>query len=188
MPESTSHDDVPAKFIGKHGSQPKPRLGVVAPLALVVALVGAGLAGLALYRSERETPSPAAAGPAVGIGQPDATEQQPGAARAQLCEAFATVKNAVTIQTHANLGPDPVALQAVAANARLAMIGGADYLQRRIDPAAPADLVGAVRSFTNDLQDIGVNALAGVGNDDAAQAARLKAAQTASDQIAELCK
>jgi hypothetical protein len=175
MPESASH--------AAH-SEPKSRAGIVGPLALVVALVGAALAGLALYRSGGETRSAAPASAA----QPAATDQQSGDPKMRTCEAFSTVRNAVSLQTHQDLGTEPVALQAVAANARLAMIGGAIYLQNRTDPAAPAELVTAITSFTDGLQAIGVNALAGITNEDATQAGRLRDAQVLSDRIVELCK
>jgi hypothetical protein len=98
------------------------------------------------------------------------------------------VRKAVSLQTNADLGPDPVAKEAVAANARLATLGGGEYLLSRLDPATPPELPGAVRSFANNLQDIGMNQLVGVPNTDPALAARLSEAQKASTQIAELCK
>ncbi len=104
--------------------------------------------------------------------------QQIAAAKARACAAFTTVRAAVSLQNHANLGPDPAAVQAVAANARLAMYGGGSYLLARLDAATSADLAGAMRSFAADLQDIAINALAGVGNDDPAQAARLRDGET----------
>ncbi len=76
----------------------------------------------------------------------------------------------------------------MAANARLAMAGGGLYLLGRLDPATPADLADAVRAFATVLQDISMNALAGVGNDDPAQAARLQDGETTSTKVAELCE
>jgi len=104
------------------------------------------------------------------------------------CADFTTVHTAVSLQTHADLGTDPVAVQAVAANARLSMAAGGSYLLSRLDPATPRDLATAVRSFANNLQDIAVNAMAGVPNEDPAQAARLQDAQAGNDRIANLCK
>jgi hypothetical protein len=45
-----------------------------------------------------------------------------------------------------------------------------------------------LRTFANDLQDIAINALAGMGNDDPTQAARLGAGQDVSTRIADMCK
>ena len=54
-------------------------------------------------------------------------------AKTRVCAAFDTVRKAVSVQTNAELGPDRVAKEAVAANARLATRG------RRIStfPAGP---------------------------------------------------
>ena len=59
------------------------------------------------------------------------------------------------IQTHVDLGPDPVAQKGVAANARLAMVGGGEYLLSHLDPKTPPELADAVRSFANNLKTSG---------------------------------
>jgi hypothetical protein len=76
----------------------------------------------------------------------------------------------------------------VAANARLAMSGGATYLLAHLSPGTPADLADAIRTFATGLQDISMNALAGVANSDPTQADRLRNAEAANNRIAELCK
>ena len=78
-----------------------------------------------------------------------------------MCAAFDTVSKAVQLQTHADLGPDPIAQTAVAGNARLSLIGGGEYLLSRLDDQTPPELADAVRLFANNLEDIGINALAG---------------------------
>jgi hypothetical protein len=98
------------------------------------------------------------------------------------------VSTAVSLQTHADLGSDSVAVQAVAANARLAMAAGGAEVLAHLDPATPPDLAAAVRSFADGLQDITMNALAGVSNDDPAQAARLRDASAAGARVADLCR
>jgi hypothetical protein len=118
---------------------------------------------------------------------PPATGQQIAAAKARACTASNTVSTAVSLQTHADLGSDPVAVQAVAANARLSMAAGGSYLLTRLDPATPPPLAAAIHSFTDNLQEIAMNTLAGVSNDDPAQASRLRDAQATSAQIADLC-
>lgn len=145
----------------------------VAPVALVVALAAVALAVWALMKAPSET----ASGP-----------KQAGDPKERACTAFQTVTGAVRLQTHADLGPEPVAVEAVAANARLALFGGGQYLLSRIGPDTPADLADAVRSFANNLEDIGMNALAGYPNSDPAQANRLKAGEEASAKVAGLCK
>jgi hypothetical protein len=118
---------------------------------------------------------------------PSPSGQQVADAKARACNAFHTVRTAVALQTHAEPGSDPVAVQAVAANARLAMAAGAAYLTAHLDPATPPELAAQIRSFADDLQDIAINALAGVSNDDPAQAARLRTGEAASTKIAQLC-
>jgi hypothetical protein len=105
-----------------------------------------------------------------------------------VCQAFDLVRNAVSLQTNANLGTDPAAVQAVAANARLATLGGGQFLLTRLDAKAPADLTDAVRSFATDLQDIGMSQLAGTRGDDPAQTNRTNNLQTTANRIADLCK
>lgn len=58
---------------------------------------------------------------------------------------------------------DPTGDLAVAANARLALYSGGDYLLRRLtaEPATPAEFRDAVRSLANALQELAVNYLAG---------------------------
>jgi len=148
----------------------------VAVAALGLALVAAGLAGWSLMRPVND----GTAAPSSG--------QQIADAEAQACRASSTVGSAVSLQTHAYLGDDPVAVQAVAANARLSMATGGPYLLAHLDSATPLPLAGAIRSFAVNLQDIAMNTLAGVPNDDPAQAVRLGDAQKSSAQIAELCK
>lgn len=94
----------------------------------------------------------------------------------------------MALQTHNDLGQDPVAQAAVAGNARLALVGGGDYLLRQLDSSTPSQLADAARAFARDLQDIGINALAGVQNSDPGQAARLAEGDSARKQVADLCK
>ncbi|AQT79043.1 hypothetical protein B1R94_06815 [Mycolicibacterium litorale] len=112
----------------------------------------------------------------------------PGDPKMRVCNAFETVSRGVALQTHNDLGADPIAQAAVAGNARLALVGGGDYLLRQVDTNTPAQLADAVRSFARDLQDIGMNALAGVQNSDPGQAARLAEGDSARKQVADLCK
>ena len=93
-----------------------------------------------------------------------------------------------SLQTHADLGPDPIAQQAVAGNAGLSLVGGGEYLRSRLDGQTPPDLAEAVRLFANNLDEIGMNALAGATNDDPQQAARLSAGEDGRNQVTSLCK
>jgi hypothetical protein len=116
------------------------------------------------------------------------TAQPSAESKQKVCAAFDTVSRAVQLQTHADLGPDPIAQQAVAGNARLSLVGGGEYLRSRLDGQTPPDLAEAVRLFANNLDEIGMNALAGATNDDPQQAARLSAGEDGRNKIAGLCK
>jgi hypothetical protein len=144
-----------------------------APAALLIAVIAVGLAVWALVSASAKAPAAA---------------EQPGDSKARVCAASDTVSEAVALQTHADLGPDPVAKASVAGNARLALIGGGQYLLNRLDSATPRELADAVRSFANNLQDIGMNQLAQVASDDPAQAARLGEVESVRKRIADLCK
>ena len=70
------------------------------------------------------------------------------------------------INTHLE-SPNPDAQFAVAANARLALIGGGAYLRDRLaaNTAAPADLATAANSFATTIEQLGVNYLINATND-----------------------
>jgi hypothetical protein len=119
---------------------------------------------------------------------PAPTGEQTADAKNRACNAYNTVRTAVSLQTHTDLGQDPVAVQAVAAASRLAMSTGASYLLSSLDAATPAELAAAVHTFAKDLQDISMSAQAGAGDGDPAQADRLHDGELASSKLADLCK
>jgi hypothetical protein len=98
------------------------------------------------------------------------------------------VHAAVALQTRTDTGTDPVAAQAVAANARLAMAVGSQHLVDTLSPAVPSELAGLLRSVATDLQDLAMNALAGTTDDDTGQVARLHDLESTSARVVELCK
>ena len=164
MPEPSAHST--------EARQPRSSSRWIAVAALVIALIAAAAAGWALLRPAPSSPTPSAA-------------SQSGDPKANACAAFKTVTSAVSLQSHADPGAE---VQGVAANARLAMSGGATYLLAHLNPGTPADLADAIRAFATGLQDISMNALAGVANAEPAQADRLRNAETVNTRIAELCK
>ena len=150
---------------------PPPRRFSLSQVALVLAVIGIALSIWALLSASSKAP-------AVELS---------GDAKTRVCAAFQPVQQAVLQQTNANLGPDPVQQAAVAANARLALIGGGDYLLRQIDAKTPEDLAAEVTGFANDLQTLGINYLAGLVATDPAQAELNKRAEAAMTTIAEMC-
>lgn len=148
----------------------------MAPAALALSVLAAAAAGWALFKPAPTTGAAPAADP-----------------KAQVCSAFNTVSTAVSIQTKRAPGPDlgpitPVAAEAIAANARLAMAGGAGYLLAQLPSNASETLATEIRSFAEDLNGIAMNALAGIPNDKEPQAGLLKAVEESNKRIAEYCK
>lgn len=148
----------------------------VAPAALVISVLAAAGAGWALSK-------PAPAGGPAAAADP----------KAQVCGAFTTVSTAVSIQTKRSPAPDlgpaaPIAAEAIAANARLAMAGGASYLLEQLPSNAPEQLAEETRTFARNLNGIAMNALAGIPNDKEPQAGLLKSVEESNKRIAELCK
>jgi hypothetical protein len=146
-------------------------------ISLVVAVVAIVLAGWTLYGSE---PS-----------KPEYSSDQTDAAKAKACTAVDVVRRGVSLNT--NLMPaggpsDVTGAQAVAANARVSLFDGGQYLIARLDQATPELLAEKVRDFANNLMDIGANATAGVPNSDSAQTERLNTADRTSTALTELCK
>lgn len=149
----------------------------IAPLALVIALLAAGAAGWSLLKPEPKPETPGA------VADP----------KAEVCGAFKIVSEAVSLRTNitppTDLGPvTAFATEAIAANARLAMAGGASYLLEKLPPNTPAELAGDVRSLADDLNTIAMSALAGVSNDTPDQSSRLRSAEATSKKIASVCK
>jgi hypothetical protein len=180
MPEPTPQPEAsPASHHVAQGT--RSASGWVAPAALVISLIAAVAAGWALLRPAPPQTTATSTGPTTAA-------QGSGDAKTNACDAFRTVTSAVSLQTHADAGADPAAVQGIAANARLAMAGGATYLLAHVSTGTPTELADAIRSFASQLQDISMNALAGLPNSDPAQAARLHDAETANNRIAELCK
>ena len=145
-----------------------------------MALVAVGLAVWALLK---ESPESKTAQVYTGEGSADA--------KSSICQAFNVVRNGVQINT--NLQPpggpeDVTGSMAVAANARVSLYDGGQYLLARLEPGTPQDLADAVRKFANNLMDIGARSTSGIPNSDPDQAGRLKEADAANVTITNLCK
>ena len=151
--------------------------GALTYIALIVAGAALALAGWTLYRSE--------------YAKPSYSDTQRAEAKVKACTAMDLVRRGVSLNT--NLQPaggpeDVTGSMAVAANSRVALYDGGQYLLATLDPASPSDLAEAVRKFANNLMDIGAAATAGAQNTDPDQAARLRDAEAANATVTELCK
>jgi hypothetical protein len=161
-------------------SAPARRMGPLPVIALVVALAALGVAGWAAFKPRATTDTVAGY-----------TDAQRADAKAKLCAAADQVRKGVSMNT--NLEPpggeaDVTGALAVAANARISLSGGGQYLLAKIDPAAPQPLSDDARAFANTLLDIGAASIAGALNTDPDQAARLKDADGLNTKIVEGCK
>jgi hypothetical protein len=88
--------------------------------------------------------------------------EQSAEAKRNVCAAWVPIRKSVWEVTPNPRPGDPVALDAVAANVRLAMIGGGSFLKETVasEPATPGDLAKAVNSVAQTLQWMGVYYLA----------------------------
>jgi hypothetical protein len=138
----------------------------------VIAVIAVTLAALAYFH-------PAHNG-ATGIAQ------QGGDAKANVCSAYAAAHKAVIINTHLQ-SQNPDVQLAIAANARLALLGGGSYLQERLaaNTAAPADLANAAKTLADTIQQLGINYLNDAAPD--VQNALRKDLDNQITQINKLC-
>ena len=146
-------------------------------LALAVALLSLGVSIFALVRTFDSAP--------------EYTAAEQSDAKTAICSAFETVRTGIA--TNTNVAPpggsgDISGALAVAANARIALLDGGQYLLARLQPATPTDLAGEVRRLANQLMDIGAAATAGVPNTDEVQAGRLQDAEAASAAVSGRCQ
>jgi hypothetical protein len=119
------------------------------------------------------------------------SDAQRADAKTKICAATDIVRKGVSLNT--NLQPpggpeDVTGSLAVAANARISLYSGGEYLLARLDPATPPELADAVKKFGNLLMDIGAGATSGQQNSEPEQTARLKDADAANATVTELCK
>lgn len=108
-----------------------------------------------------------------------------GDSKLRVCSAFATVSQAVQLQTNGGAEPLPEALAAT--NARQALLAGGDYLMQQLDSETPRDLADAVTAFADHIQVLGLNYLGGAVSTDTAQADLIKQADAAMTQVTGLC-
>lgn len=116
--------------------------------------------------------------------------EQQSAARSTACAAYTTVSTGVATNTNlASPGgaADVAGSLAVAANARVSLIGGGQYLLARIDAATPAELADPLRDFGNSLLDFGAAATAGALNTDPPQTALLQRIDGLDTTLRQLC-
>ena len=171
-------DSLPSESpVGHRHIDSRPRSGPLTYVALILAIAALAVAGWTLYRSEYSKAS--------------YSDTQRADAKVEACTAMDLVRRGVSLNTTLQPagGPgDVTGALAVAANARVSLYDGGQYLLAKLDPATPSDLADAVRKFANNLMDIGAASTAGAQNTDPDQAARLRDADAANVTITELCR
>jgi hypothetical protein len=182
MPPPTGNPDdaalaYPTSIGGPATSRPAPGRWM-APVALALSLLAAGGAGWALLK-----PTPTPEPPGIFAGNPTADDP-----KAKACKVAEVVAEGVALQSRANLGPEPVALETVAANTRLAMAGGAAYLREATPSNTPTELAEPIAALASQLQDIAQHFFVGQTGAVPEQAARLQAATETTTTLVRICK
>jgi len=154
----------------------------MAPVALALSVLAAAGVGWSLFKP---TSTPAPAPEARGAFSANAAAADPKAAA---CKTVKLVADGVSLQSQVNLGPEPVALETVAANTRLAMVGGAAYLRENTPSNTPAELAEPIATLATQLQDAAQFYFVGQTSSVPEQTERLKAAAGTSEKLAGLCK
>jgi hypothetical protein len=159
---------------------------LVAAVALIVALGALGATLWVQYRAHwTGFLTTSARTSTTSAAPPGPSAQQVADAKAKACDAYATASAAVNVSDKANPGSEP---EAAAVNARLALALAHNYLLERLDPATPPPLADAIRKYADNVEEVTVTTLGGVGLDDPAQADRLKEWGPLNDQITDMCK
>lgn len=178
MPSHSPDPEAPSKV--RQASATSDRISRIQAVVAALAVVAIGLSLWALL-----APGSGGAG-----SKADFSDAQRAEAKTQACTAFATVRTGVKRNTSMSPpgGPEDVTgTLAVAANARIALYVGGQYLLDRVGPATPQQLADVVRGFANNLMDIGAAATAGALNSDPEQATRLTNADAENTKIEGLC-
>lgn len=158
-------------------ASPERRSPAMGAVAMVLAVAALAAASWATVRHSAGTTE-------------DFSADQRAAATAKACAAFDTVRHGADLNTNSagTGGPDDAAdTLAVAANARLSLLSGGQYLISRIDPATPPGLTTEIRNFANTLMDIGAASIAGIKTTDPQQVTRLQDAQALSITVNTQC-
>jgi hypothetical protein len=119
---------------------------------------------------------------------PEYTPEQRETAQSTACSAYTTVRTGVANNTNL-ASPDGgvTGSLAAAANARVALIGGGQYVLARVGPATPTDLADRLQDFGNKLMDFGAAATAGALNTDPGQVALLAEIDALNTTLGQLC-
>lgn len=147
--------------------------------ALLVALVACILAVIGWFRP---VSAPTAEPTVVSY-----SDDEVAAAKSKACEAFGLVSGTVTRTSHLEGGDDVALRQALATNARLALVTGNAYLNDQTGAAVPEPLVNELRVYSSLLLKVSMNYLAGKRNESPEQAQAIGDLEASSDRLGGLC-
>ena len=122
-------------------------------MSLGIALLAIGVAIGAWFRPLPKNEQPPA---------PTYSSQQVADAKAKVCAAYKRVNHAVLANTGRGGDNDPATLLGVAANARMALFDGGEYLLRILahEPATAPDLATATRALADAYQELALDYMA----------------------------
>ncbi|AKN16914.1 hypothetical protein MHAE_01200 [Mycobacterium haemophilum DSM 44634] len=119
---------------------------------------------------------------------PTYTDQQVADAKTKVCATYDKVHHAVLANTGRSGGSDPTATLAVAANARIALYDGGEYLVKTLtqEPATPADLAAATRALASAYQELAIGYLAEATDPEIESS--FHAVETTGSKVSRMCK
>jgi hypothetical protein len=149
--------------------------------AVAIALIARGVAISSWFRPLPETKPPSST-PA-----PTFSTQQIADAKAKVCAAYDRIHHAVLRNTGRNGGTDPASVLGLAANARIALYDGGQYLTKVLaqQPATPTELGTAVMALIDAYQELAVNYMAEAT--DAEIQSSFQTLETTGSKVAGMC-
>lgn len=158
------------------GPQQRSRSTAFAVIACLIAVAALALVGWTWWQAHTEPTY-------------DAADQT--IAKEAACAAYTQVRTGVATNTHLESpgGDDDVTgVLAVAANARVALLGGGQYVLTSVQPATPPELAESLRQFGMKLMQFGAAATAGAPDDDPGQQALKRDLDGLNATLDALCR
>lgn len=158
------------------GSRPSRGLAIV---SLVIAFVAIGIAVGAWFRPLPKNEPPRA---------PSYSSQEVAEAKGRVCAAYAKVHHAVLANTGRSGENDPTTLLALAANARIALFDGGEYLLKVLarEPAIASELAVATQALADSYQQLALDYLAEATDADIAKSRQT--IETTGSKVREICQ
>jgi hypothetical protein len=162
---------------------PAPRSGSArwpAFVGIAIALIALGVAISSWFRPPENKPPSSTPAPTFSA-------QQVADAKAKVCAAYDRIHHAVLANTGRNGGTDPASVLGLAANARIALYDGGQYLTKVLaqQPATPTELGTAVRALVDAYQELAVNYMAEAT--DADNQSAFQTLETTGSKVAGMC-